>query len=400
MLLNFKVSACALQDKNRRKPMTKYPLATLMRARARVAIKAMNDAILHRRDSIEEILEPQAREQFKSVTEVYFAGGGGAGRALPSALAEAQKYGLDFEKLRIVCATSVGTIVGLGVTLGISPMKMKKMLCDMPTDKFQDWSIRRIFNFFTEWGVCSGNEMNAYVRKMIKDETGLDDPTFLELYEAGYTKEFRVLTTNVSKHKTSIFSHRLTPYKKVAELVTTACSIPIVYAPRWLVNERGELEAHTDGGLIKNYPFGLGGDPLVPIEEQLGFNFVNKGAAYALDNTKHTIIDSFWRYFKSLLSMILFQDPLSVSDSIKDRTVTIAVNHNPLKFDATEQEQLALDRAGIKGVRNLISRMLKNNERKKAQLQEPLIFSRVPSPIVQNAPATILRRSPRLQKLG
>ena len=379
--------------------MNKYPLATLMRARARVAIKAMNEMISGLRDSADEITDTKAKTLFNPVTEIYLAGGGGAGRALPSALAEAQLHGLDFNKLKVVCATSVGTIVGLGVTLGITPLKMKRMLSEMPTDKFQDWSLKRILNFFSEWGVCSGKEINAYIRKMIRDETGLEDPTFLELYNAGCTKEFRVLTTNVSKSRTAIFSHILTPNHKVAELVTTACSIPLVYSPRWLVNELSELEAHIDGGLIRNYPFGLGGDPTVPIEEQLGFNFVNKAAAYAIDNEKHTIIDSFWRYFKSILTMVLFDDPLSLSDSIKDRTVVIAVNHNPLNFDATPAEQHALDKAGIKGVRHLIARMLKNSERKVEPAPPTLVF-RQPAmkPSLQPAPV-ILRRSERLQKL-
>ncbi len=384
-----------------------YPFATLMRARARIAIKALapnNDQL----DNENKVLpNPIEKTLFEPVHEIYIAGGGGAGRALPQALLAAQYYGLDFNKVNVICATSVGTIVGLGITLGISPQEMKKMLNEMPTDRFQDWSLRRIFNFFSEWGVCSGKEINTYIRKMIRDKTGLEDPTFLELYQAGYTKEFRVLTTNVSKHTTSIFSYRLTPNKKVSDLVTTACSIPLVYTPHWIVNEQGVLEAHTDGGLIRNYPFGLGGDPTVPIENQLGFNFVNKGAAYAIDNDRHTLIDSFWRYFKSLISMVLFQDPLSVSDSIRDHTVVIAVNHNPLNFNANENEQRALDKAAVKGVQHLVERMLQNKERKANELKRPVLFKYPQSPrsvvmehLSAPAPRKIVVQTPRLPGLG
>ncbi len=378
--------------------MSSHPLARLLRARVRVAKKAklLNQSLF----STEDLKHPLASTQLSGVKEIYIAGGGGAGRALPSALAKAQEYGLNFDNIKVVCATSVGTIVGLGITLNIAPHEMKKMLSEMPTNKFQDWNLRRIIHFFSEWGFCSGNEIKSYIRKMIKDKSGLDDPTFLELYQAGFNKEFRVVTTNVSKHKIAIFSHRLTPHQKVADIITTACSIPLVYAPSWIVNDKGELEAHTDGGLIKNYPFGVGASSNVPIQSQLGFNFMNKGAAYAIDNESHTMIYSFWRYFKSLISLVVFDDPLSVSESIQERTVVISVNHNPLKFDASVDEQAALDKAGSKGVEKLVERLLENNERNESideHFSAPLLFSsneKKPAPLNPQGP----RRSPRLNK--
>lgn len=296
---------------------------------------------------------------FDPVVEIFIAGGGGAGRALPQALQEAVNFGLNLKKIKVVCATSVGTILGLGIVLGLTPANMRKTLDDMPTDKFQDWSIRKIINFFNEWGLCSGKEMTSYIRKLIRETCSLDDPTFRELYNAGFTKEFRVIATNVSKQRIAIFSHKETPNMKVADAVATACGIPLVYPPHWLMNAKGEIEVFTDGGLIRNYPFGVGGSPNVPIEHQLGFNFVNRGTAYALNNEQHTWLGSFWGYLCALFSMILFQDPLSLSDGIKNRTVVIDVNHNPLKFNATAQEQRLLDAAGREGVRRLVQQNLK-----------------------------------------
>lgn len=316
--------------------------------------------------------EPQ--HLFSPVIELFIAGGGGAGRALPQALQEAVNFGLDLKKIKVICATSVGTIVGLGLTLGITPANMRQMLEDMPTEKFQDWSLRKIVNFFYEWGLCSGKEMTAYLRKLIKEKSGLDDPTFLELYRAGFKKEFRVVVTNVSKQRISIFSYKETPHIKVSEAVATACGIPLVYPPHWIVNAQGELEAFTDGGLIRNYPFGVGGSPNVPLEKQLGFNFVNRGAAYSLNNDKHALLGSFWAYLRTLFSMILFQDPLSLSDAIKNRTVVINVNHNPLKFNATAEEQRALDEAGQNGVRHLVHQIMKIKKKQDVTYSHPMFL--------------------------
>ncbi|MBI2792566.1 MAG: patatin-like phospholipase family protein [Gammaproteobacteria bacterium] len=339
-----------------------------LRARARIFLQ--NDQPKSQSTHLNEIERNTSQtpfcDLFSSVSELFIAGGGGAGRALPSALEEAAAFGLDFEKVKVVCATSVGTMVGLAIVLGIPPQEMKAILNQMPTDRFQDWSVKKIFNFFREWGLCSGKEIAIFIQKLIEEKTGLEDPTFLELYEAGYTKEFRVLTTNVSKLRTAIFSYKQTPHKRVSDVIATACSIPLVYSPHWIVNDFGELEAHTDGGLIRNYPFGFGGATPSPIEHQLGFNFVNKGAAYGLDNDKHQFVSSFWQYFKNLLAMILFQDPVALPDGIRDRTVIISVNHNPLNFNASEDEQTALDKAGKKGVQNLVHRIHHNNQRKEA----------------------------------
>lgn len=338
------------------------PIPVLI-ARGRFLSKKLSQNSTQRPEKEEKALKGALGQIFSPVTELFIAGGGGAGRALPQALQEAVNYGLKLKNVTVIGATSVGTIAGLGIVLGMTPANMRQMLEGMPTDKFQDWSLKKLINFFYEWGLCSGKEMTAYMRKLIKDKSGLDDPTFLELYQAGYTKEFRIIATNVSKQRISIFSYKETPHIKVADAVATACGIPLVYAPHWIVNNEGELEVFTDGGLIRNYPFGVGGSAKVSIEKQLGFNFVNKGAAYSLNNDKHTLLGSFWAYLRTLFSMILFQDPLSLSDAIKNRTVVIEVNHNPLKFDATPAEQKSLDEAGRRGVRRLVRQILKEKEK-------------------------------------
>ncbi len=297
------------------------------------------------------------RSLLKDVTEIFIAGGGGAGRALPSAINEATEFGLDLKKVKVVCASSVGSIVGLGITIGVPANRMCQVLNDMPTDSFQDWNIYSAVNFFTRWGWCQGDAMPNYFKKMIKEYTGLDDPTFLELYKAGYRKEFRVMTANVSKQRAAIFSHIQTPDIKVAKAVGLACSIPLIFPPQWVENEKGELEAYTDGGLAKNYAFGVGSSPMVPLSEQLGFIIINKNGRS--DPNQNSLI-SFWNYMRGLIILLFSQDPLCLAASAKERTVPITVNHNPLNFNATVDEQAALDEAGRIGVRRFARHLVKN----------------------------------------
>lgn len=297
------------------------------------------------------------RSLLKDVTEVFIAGGGGAGRALPSAINEAVEFGLDLKKLKVVCASSVGAIVGLGIAIGMPANRMGKVLNDMPTDTFQDWSWYSLVNFFTNWGWCRGEAMPNYFKRLIKEETGLDDPTFLELYRAGYRKEFRVMTANVTRQRAAIFSHLKTPHEKVAKAVGLACSIPIIFPPQWVKNEKGDLEAYTDGGLAKNYPWGVGSLPTVPLHEQLGFIIINNnGRGHPHENA----LASFWHYLRGLIILLFSQDPLCLAANVKERTVPITVNHNPLNFNATKHEQAALDEAGRIGVRRFARHLVKN----------------------------------------
>jgi len=298
------------------------------------------------------------RSLLKDVTEVFIAGGGGAGRALPSAINEAAEFGLDLKKLKVVCASSVGSIVGLGITIGIPANRMCQVLNDMPTDSFQDWNLYSALSFFTRWGWCQGDAMPNYFKKMIKEETGLDDPTFLELYRAGYRKEFRVMTANVSKQRAAIFSHLKTPHVKVAKTVGLACSIPLVFPPQYVENENGVMEAYTDGGLAKNYAFGVGSSPKVPLNEQMGFIIINKNGIRS--DPKENRLVSFWQYLRGLMVLLFSQDALCLAASAKERTVAITVNHNPLNFNATPQQQAALDEAGRVGVRRFARHLVKN----------------------------------------
>ncbi|HRE30733.1 MAG TPA: patatin-like phospholipase family protein [Candidatus Berkiella sp.] len=301
----------------------------------------------------------ELRHLLNDVTEIFIAGGGGGGRAYPSAIAEAVEFGLDLHKLKVVCASSVGTIVGLGITLGVPATRMKQILNDMPTDTFQDWSWYSFINFFTRWGWCQGEAMPHYFRQLIKRETGLDDPTFLQLYQAGYRKEFRIITSNVSKQRAAIFSYVKTPHEKVAKIVGLACSIPLVFPPQWIRNKHGKLEAHSDGGLANNFPFGVGSLASIHSKEQLGFIIINN---HGITPSPHqNPLLTFWHYLRGLITLLFTQDPLCMAATVKDRTVPITVNHNPLNFNATSQEQAALDDAGRIGVRRFARHRLKKS---------------------------------------
>lgn len=329
---------------------------------------------------------PQSSQLLARVEELFIAGGGGAGRTLPGAFREAQKYGLNVNNVKAVCGTSVGSIVALGVALNLPLDDWERTLNDMPTQDFQDWSWWGSIIRFTEtWGLCKGEAMPAYFRRFIKSLSGLDDPTFLELYQAGFTKDLRVVTTNLDKGDLTVFSYRTTPHQKVASAVALSCGVPVLFPPKWIVSPEGKRELHTDGGVLKNYPFGVGSNPNTPLEKQLGIVFVNGATAKNIGKFEKPSIQGFVQYLIALFSAIVFQHPLTLPEPVKQRTIAIRVDHNPFDFTADDLKQARLNHAGAEGVRQFARMVSQRNRKNFEEVKRTIHNTKQPEPFLIRA---------------
>lgn len=293
---------------------------------------------------------------FEGVKEVYFSGGGGAGCAFPSAVNYATHYGLDLSQVEVSAGGSVGAIIALGVALDVDAKDLQPLLADMPTANFQDWSIWNIITKFrSTWGLCRGQFMPNYFKQMIKERTGLIDPTFKELYDAGFRKELRIMSTNVSKGEIEVFSYKTTPDIKVAKTVADSCAIPVFFPVKRIMNEDGEFDIHTDGAVINNYPWGMGAKSVVPNEQRLGFALVN-----SFSKTEYTRITTLTEYIYNLFMLVLFQRPLSLTEEQRQRTVEIRLTHNPLDFTPSEAQQKYLEDQSHIAVKTLAEQICPN----------------------------------------
>lgn len=310
-------------------------------------------------------------EAFQEVEELYFSGGGGAGRAYPSAIKTAVEHGLHLKKVKVVCGTSVGCIPALGIALEIEATQLDETLKKMPTHSFQDWSMWHVMkNFRHTWGVCRGEAMPKYFRDFIKQWTGLNDPTFKELYDAGYKKEIRIVTFNITEKKIEVFSYKTKPNVKLSQAAGLACAVPVIFPPMRLVTPDGRTTLHTDGGIIKNYPWGVGSSEHVPHHKRLGFALVNDATESALNSQTDTPIDSFMTYLYHLITGIIFQQAFGLTEEEKRRTVAIRIKHNPMDFTPSPEKQKLLDEAAANAVRKLAMQIVQEHENHKELLQE------------------------------
>ena len=330
------------------------------------------DTALDGFDTLAHLPKPEKhlRKSLSGITEIVISGAGGAGGGFLGALQEAERCGLDYNKVKVVCGTSAGTIIGLGIVMGLSAKKMMKVLINMPTERFQDWSIDSIMKVFRKWGICEGKYMAEYFKQFIKDYSGLDNPTFEQLY-AKYPKELRVVVNNVTTRKIETWSHITHPHTSVAEAVATSCNLPLVFPPKWFVSKNGEMNAFIDGGMMLHYPLRKG-SMHTPPEQQLGLVMVNKSAAFSINEEPSFNMESFLDYIGRISTMVFYRDPLSMDELALSQTVTIGVDHNPLNFKPTKAELDTLLSQGRKALLDYVGR--RTRAHRKSTSSQPLTF--------------------------
>lgn len=304
------------------------------------------------------------KNAFQGVKELYFSGGGGAGCAYPSAVKYASDFGLDLSKIEVVCGVSVGAIIALGIALNVEAKNLQIILSKMPTASFQDWSLYHIVRkFHRTWSICRGQAMPDYFKQLIKEKTGLDDPTFKELNDSGFKKELRIITTNISKGKQEVFSYKTTPDIKVAETVALSCSIPFVFPPKRIMNKEGSFDLHTDGGLIKSLPWGLGSKKGATEENRLGFALINSvSTEKEMSEREEKKILTFLEYVYHLFVLTVVQRPFDLTKKEKKRTIAIKLNYNPMNFAPSPAQQKYLDDQSYKAVEKLVKEWIEKKD--------------------------------------
>lgn len=97
----------------------------------------------------------------------------------------------------------------------------------------------------------TGRSILELFRRVIKQFTGLDNPTFLELSnKVGKLDELVVCATNVSTSQATYFSAQLTPNVLVIRALMASMCLPFLFEPVII-----DGKSYVDGGLSDNCPF-------------------------------------------------------------------------------------------------------------------------------------------------
>src|SRR5215203_1576363 len=249
--------------------------------------------------------QPQAQPQ-RDVRNLVLEGGGVKGLAYPGALEVLQSHAI-LPKIEKVAGTSAGSIVAALVALGYTPGEMQSLMLDLDFKQFEDGSVlggpERLFRKF---GWFKGDYFLEWMQCRVKEQTGNSNATFADLAKDGSKfKDLYVLSTDLSRRRTQVFSNGTSPNLPVAQAVRASMSIPLFfegfYIEDALFGETGQAQdLFVDGGVLDNFPIELfdqnGVNP-----QTLGLFLVNSGAPRNPDYK----IDSFPEYTRNLFEALL-----------------------------------------------------------------------------------------------
>jgi len=189
-----------------------------------------------------------------NIKNLVYSGSGSLLPAFSGATDELFKN-IDKSKIRHICGTSGGSIYAfLLIIFGMDTGKTQRFLLDLNFKDFFDNSFgwfRDTWRLITKGGWNKGEQVIETLHKVLKDETGMSDITFYQLYR--YTGiNFNVVVTNAETSEAIYCNFKNTPGLSVIESVRRSMSIPLVFTPR-----KDKHGTYIDGGVCDNFAITL-----------------------------------------------------------------------------------------------------------------------------------------------
>lgn len=270
---------------------------------------------------------PAVSQPQRDLRNLALEGGGVKGLVYPGALQVLQGEGV-LPKIEKVAGTSAGSIVAALIALGYSPEEMQALMLDLDFKQFEDGSeLGGPERFFRKFGWFKGDYFLEWMQCRVQEQTGSPDATFADLHkDSSKFKDLFVLSTDLSRRRSQVFSFDHSPDLPVARAVRASMSIPLFFEgysiDDALFGERGEKQdLFVDGGVLDNYPIELfdrnGVNP-----QTLGLHLTNQGAPTNPDYR----IDSFPEYARNLFEALLQVQVNAFKNNPDDQKRTIQIN--------------------------------------------------------------------------
>ena len=214
-------------------------------------------------------------------------GGGDAGFIVQGLITKLHdKKVWDIENIESIYATSIGTIIALGLSLKIDIETINKYLLERPYD-FLNLEPHMLFGLIENKGVFDKNVFLKYFSPLLKSVDLSIDITMKELYE--YSKiELNIITSELNKFESIQLSHITHPDLKVLDAVAMSCALPTIFKPI-ILNDK----YYFDGGLFNNYPLiNCMQDKKCDIDEIIAFKKISSESNNTnVDNEINNIFD-------------------------------------------------------------------------------------------------------------
>lgn len=229
-------------------------------------------------------------------THLILSGGGSHGVVLVGGLKALFEKGF-YNTIKYVSCTSIGSYIGLMVSLRLSIDEIEKIIRDTIADENVCFIPKKnIWDSIGKLGITSTKYIVEHLKKYLRDYYQIEDLTFEEV-KNNYGTHLYISTTNISKSCNTIFSFENTPNVSVFSACEASMSIPLLYEPV-------KIDSHYyyDGGMSNNFPINV----FEHIEDDFKIGLALNGKTIKADSAKKEDYDemTFFKLITKVISLL------------------------------------------------------------------------------------------------
>lgn len=186
------------------------------------------------------------------IKHLVLGGGGVGGLPMYGALKYLSKNNyFDINNIKSIYATSIGSLIGVLISLNYDWDSLDDYLIKRPWDKVISIKPVNIFNIWQEKGILNMKDIvNIVLSKLLTAKDLSESITLKEFYEYN-SIEFHIYTININEtlpNKIDI-SYKTHPNLELYKAIAMSANIPIIFTP--IIDNS---ECYIDGGILINFP--------------------------------------------------------------------------------------------------------------------------------------------------
>lgn len=273
----------------------------------------------------------------KRIRKLVFSGGGVNGISFIGCLKSLEYYQI-IKDITTIIGTSAGSIMSLLINIGYTSNELLEVIFHLDMNLLKDITSEYIIDYFTHFGIDSGNKMMKALEVFLKQKDVPENITFQELYNN--TGIHLIITgTNMTHRKTDFFEYKEYPNMEVLTAIRISISIPFIFR-KMIYNEC----VYVDGSLMANYPIYHIKDK----EDTIGFLIIDNGNNYD--------VNTFDSYMISILKCMSKQDDTHMVKHFGEHTIILDNTSNLFQFGISKEDKQDIFDKGYRATNDYLTK--------------------------------------------
>lgn len=268
---------------------------------------------------------------------IVFTGGGLRSLSHYGVLEVLEKRGL-LKNIKEYLGVSAGALIGFTMILGYTIQEAQKTVVEFDWTILQNAHPELVFDFFSQYGVDSGEQIEKFLKSLLKIKGISQDITFGE-WVTQYPKAIRLrcFACDMNTGEMKEFSYEKTPHISLVFALRCSMSLPIYFVP---MKDPDTGHFLVDGGLIQNFPMNY----LTEEEKETAL-----GISFLYSKQKEEKITDFTSFLSQIYSCSFNPRTYQVQKDNKERCIIVpSFEMTAYNFDFTREFREALIDVGRK----------------------------------------------------